>query len=47
MKIKQLKAKVQKEINKEVEKNSKHFSLEPMNNQIEALIKVLAPLLKD
>ena len=47
MKSKILKKKVQSEINKKVAKNSKWFSEERMDSQIEALISVIAPLLKE
>ena len=47
MKPKQLKKMVQARINKKVAENSKHFSSEFMERQIEALIEVIAPLLKE
>jgi len=37
--------KVQNRINKKVAESSKHFSSEPMDKQIEALIEVIAPLI--
>jgi len=48
MKAKVLKAKVQKIIDKKVvATGSRHFSCEPMERQIAALIEVLAPMLKN
>ena len=47
MKVKKLRMLVQKKINKEIAKHSRHFSSETMDNQIEALIEVIAPLLNE
>lgn len=47
MKLKQLRKLVQARINKKVAENSKHFSSEVMERQIEALIEIIAPLLKE
>lgn len=47
MKSKILKKLVQKKINKEIAEHSKHFTSEIMDNQIEALIEVIAPLLSE
>jgi len=47
MKVKILKKKVQSKIDKKVSENSKHFSSESMDRQIEALIEIIAPLLEE
>jgi len=47
MKTKMLKKLVQKKVNGELAKHSKYFTSEVMNNQIEALIEVIAPLLSE
>ena len=47
MKESRLKLLVQKAINKDVQNHSKHFSHEIMDRQIEALIKVLAPMIEE
>jgi len=48
MKSKKLKQKVQRIIDKKVvATGSRHFSCEPMERQIAALIEVIAPLLEE